>query len=69
LLELDQKEANGAGFSPWQVAAPPVEKNRSGHGVGSDEFPGHMDPAGQRYMLLLAQNDPAGQTVQASCEL
>jgi hypothetical protein len=37
--------------------------------MGSDVFSGHMDPAGQGYMLLLTQNDPAGQTMHASCEL
>jgi hypothetical protein len=52
--------------SLWQVAPPLAEKVPMGHAVGCEVFAGHMEPAGQRYALLLAQNDPAGHAVHAS---
>jgi hypothetical protein len=69
MLTMARTETHGSSFSPWQAAAPPIENVPVGHGMISDVFSGHMDPAGQRYMLLLAQNDPAGQMVQTSREL
>jgi hypothetical protein len=66
---VGQIKTHGTGLLPWQVAAPPVEKVPMGQAMGSDVFAGHIDPTGQRNVLLLAQTDPAGQTVHASCAL